>query len=49
MIPVEGTVHSFDFGGQTLAEYYGVGAGENIEQLAFVFRKRQREHCRQDF
>ena len=28
----------FDFGGLTLAEYYGVGAGETIEQLAFVFR-----------
>ena len=38
LIPVEGTVHSFDFGGLTLAEYYGVGAGETIEQLAFVFR-----------
>ena len=38
LLPVEGTVHSFDFGGLTLAEYYGVGAGESIEQLAFVFR-----------
>ena len=38
LLPVEGTVHSFDFGGLTLAEYYGVGAGETIEQLAFVFR-----------
>ena len=37
LLPVEGTVHSFDFGGLTLAEYYGVDA-ETIEQLAFVFR-----------
>ena len=38
LIPVEGTIHSFDFGGLTLAEYYGVPAGVVIEQLAFVFR-----------
>ena len=38
LIPVEGTIHSFDFGGLTLAEYYGVPDGVVIEQLAFVFR-----------
>lgn len=38
LLPVEGTVHSFDFGGLTLAEYYGVPDGITIEQLAFVFR-----------
>ena len=38
LLPVEGTVHSFDFGGLTLAEYYGVPDGVTIEQLAFVFR-----------
>ena len=35
---VEGTIHSFDFGGVSLAEYYGVPEGVTIEQLAFVFR-----------
>ena len=38
MLPAGGTIHSFDFGGQTLAEYYGIAEGEVIEQLAFVFR-----------
>ena len=38
LLPVSGTVHSFDFGGMTLAEYYGVPDGVVIEQLAFVFR-----------
>lgn len=38
LMPFEGTVHVFDFGGQTLAEYYGVPEGIVIEQLAFVFR-----------
>ena len=38
LLPVEGTVHSFDFGGLTLAEYYGIPDGVTIEQLAFVFR-----------
>ena len=38
LLPVEGTVHSFDFDGLTLAEYYGVPEGVVIEQLAFVFR-----------
>ena len=38
LIPLEGTIHSFDFGGLTLAEYYGVPDGVVIEQLAFVFR-----------
>ena len=37
LIPVEGTIHSFDFGGLTLANY-GVPDGVVIEQLAFVFR-----------
>ena len=38
LLPFEGTVHSFDFGGLTLAEYYGVPEGVTMEQLAFVFR-----------
>ena len=38
LLPFDGTVHSFDFGGLTLAEYYGVPEGVVIEQLAFVFR-----------
>ena len=38
LLPVEGTIHSFDFGGVSLAEYYGVPEGVTIEQLAFVFR-----------
>ena len=38
LLPFEGTVHSFDFDGLTLAEYYGVPEGVTIEQLAFVFR-----------
>lgn len=33
-----GTLHSFDFGGQTLAEFYNLNAGEQIESLAMVFR-----------
>ena len=38
LIPLEGTIHTFDFEGLTLAEYYGVPEGVTIEQLAFVFR-----------
>jgi hypothetical protein len=38
MNPLGGGVHSFDFGGQTLEDYYGVAEGEMIEALAFVFR-----------
>ena len=38
LVPVSGTVHSFDFEGMTLAEYYGVPDGVVIEELAFVFR-----------
>jgi len=35
----EGTdLWSYDFGGQTLADFYGVGAGVEAEQLAMVFR-----------
>ena len=37
LLPSSGTVHSFDFGGLTLAEYYGVPDGVVIEELAFVF------------
>jgi 1,4-alpha-glucan branching enzyme len=38
LLPVDELVHSFNFGGLTLAEYYGIDEGEQIEQLAFVFR-----------
>ena len=38
LVPVDALVHSFNFGGLTLAEYYGINEGEQIEQLAFVFR-----------
>ena len=35
----EGTdLWSYDFGGQTLADFYGIGAGVEAEQLAMVFR-----------
>ena len=34
LIPVEGTIHSFDFGGLTLAEYYGVPDGVVIDENA---------------
>lgn len=33
-----GTLHSFDFNGLTIAEYYGIDAGEVVESLAMVFR-----------
>lgn len=40
LLPLEAgsTVHTFNFNGLTLAEYYGIDEGEEIEQLAFVFR-----------
>ncbi|PCJ81488.1 MAG: 1,4-alpha-glucan-branching protein [Bacteroidetes bacterium] len=38
LLPYEGNVHTFNFGGLTLAEYYDLAEGEQIEQLAFVFR-----------
>ncbi|MEY2774762.1 MAG: hypothetical protein RLZZ275_1109, partial [Bacteroidota bacterium] len=38
MTPQGGGIHTFTFGGQTLADYYGIGANETIEQLAMVFR-----------
>ena len=31
-------VHSFDFNGLSLADYYGIDEGEEIESLAMVFR-----------
>ncbi len=35
----EGTdLWSYDFGGQTLAQFYGIGGGVEAEQLAMVFR-----------
>lgn len=34
LLPVEGTVHSFDFGGLTLAEFYGVDTGEATLHVA---------------
>lgn len=33
-----GTLHTFNFNGMTLADYYGLDAGETIESLAMVFR-----------
>ena len=38
MAPQGGGIHTFNFGGQTLADYYGLLPGETIEQLAMVFR-----------
>ncbi len=38
MTPLGNSLHSFNFGGQTLAEFYGVGAGVTINSLAMVFR-----------
>ena len=38
LLPLGGTLHSFDFGGMTLAEFYGIPDGEEIQKLAFVFR-----------
>lgn len=31
-------IHSFDFNGMSLADYYGIDEGEEIESLAMVFR-----------
>ena len=31
-------IHSFDFNGLSLADYYGIDEGEEIESLAMVFR-----------
>lgn len=33
-----GTLHTFDFNGLSIGEYYGIDAGETIESLAMVFR-----------
>ena len=40
LLPIEAgsSIHTFNFGGLTLAEYYELSEGEVIEQLAFVFR-----------
>lgn len=40
MSPLGNNIHSFDFGGQTLAQFYGVNVGEVIESLAMVFRNQ---------
>lgn len=41
MSPQGNNIHTFDFGGQTLAEFYGVGADVTINSLAMVFRNGQ--------
>ncbi len=38
MSPQGNNIHTFDFGGLSLEEFYGIEAGEVIEQLACVFR-----------
>lgn len=38
MSPEGNNVHSYDFNGLTLAEFYNLDAGEDILELAFVFR-----------
>jgi 1,4-alpha-glucan branching enzyme len=40
LLPLESSssVHTFHFNGLTLAEYYGIEDGEELEELAFVFR-----------
>lgn len=38
MTPQGNNIHTFNFGGLTLEEFYGVDAGEVIEELACVFR-----------
>lgn len=40
MSPLGNNIHSFDFGGQTLAEFYGLLPDETIEALAMVFRNQ---------
>ncbi len=40
MSPEGNNVHSFDFGGQTLAQFYGLSGGETIDQLSMVFRNQ---------
>lgn len=40
MSPLGNNIHSFDFGGQTLAEFYGLLPDETIESLAMVFRNQ---------
>lgn len=38
LTPLGNGIHSFTFGGQTLAQYYDLAPGEQIESLALVFR-----------
>lgn len=38
MTPLGSGLHSYTFGGQTLADFYNLQAGETIESLAMVFR-----------
>lgn len=40
MSPLGNNLHSFDFSGQTLAEFYGLQPDETIEALAMVFRNQ---------
>jgi hypothetical protein len=40
MSPEGGGVHSFDFGGQTLSDFFSLNDGEVIEKLAMVFRNQ---------
>jgi len=40
MSPLGNNIHSFDFGGQTLADFYGLLPDETIEALAMVFRNQ---------
>ena len=38
MNPEGNGIHSFNFGGQTLSQFYNLNAGEQIESIAMVFR-----------
>ena len=40
MSPLGNNIHSFDFGGQTLADFYGLLPDETIDALAMVFRNQ---------
>lgn len=40
MTQVDNNIHSFNFGGQTLEQFYGVDGGVTINELAMVFRNQ---------
>ncbi|MFM1933120.1 MAG: hypothetical protein RL226_2423, partial [Bacteroidota bacterium] len=40
MTPLGGNIHSFNFGGVPLSDFYNLSAGEDILELAMVFRNQ---------